>query len=151
MYKGGTYGHVPAWSMGPKPKANLGNKVPGPGSYDLPGGFGWKSEPKYSFGKHQKAFRDQGVPGPGAYDANFGFSPKKTALDKDSRFKGPRSGVPGPGTYDSNGGKGAGYSFGRQKREVAVKPGGPDYDIPASIPDVAPYNYPAKDNRKIHL
>ena len=151
MYKGGTYSHVPAYSMGPKAKPDAGSPNPGPGTYDLASGFGWKSSSKYSFGKGNKLGRDQNVPGPGSYDVNNGLDPKKTALDRDSRFSPYNSHVPGPGTYDSNPNSRVGYSFGKMKRVTPVKPAGPDYKIPHSIPDVASYNYPSMDRRKIHI
>ena len=151
MYKGGTYSHVPAYSMGGKPKADPNSRVPGPGSYDALGGFGSGLEPKYSMGKSSKINRDLGVPGPGTYDSNNGLKPKNTSLGRDDRFGKYGNGMPGPGSYDKNyGGKG-GFSFGKMKRTTPVKPAGPDYNIPHSIPDVASYNYPSVNTRKIHI
>jgi hypothetical protein len=150
MYKGGTYSHVPAYSMGPKSKGAPANGNPGPGNYELPGSFGWKSSANYSFGKGVKNSRANGVPGPGSYDVGTG-SHVKGAQDRDARFSPSKSWVPGPGSYDNGPSGKVGHSFGRQKRETPVRPAGPDYEIPHSIPDVAGYNYPAKDSRKIHI
>merc|ERR1712050_169704 len=144
-YKGGTYTHVPAWTVEGPGKPLWGNKNPGPGSYQLPGTFGTTSkDPKYSFGKGVKKDIDLGVPGPGAYGPDDGHGPRKTALDKKPRFDPFDTLVPGPGAYESSRVKGVGYSFGKQKRVTPVKPAGPDYEIPDTIPDVAPYNYPSK-------
>lgn len=151
-YKGGSFAHVPAYSIGGKPKDTNKNANPGPGSYDMGGGFGYSvKDPKYSFGKSMKPGNKSQVPGPGTYDSDGGFGGKSYGIGSDARFKFKDNGVPGAGTYDSIHGSRVGYSFGRQSRETKVKKGGADYDIPHSIPDVATYNYPSKESRKIKL
>ena len=64
--------------------------------------------------------------------------------------------TPGPGAYDGNKNKvknrSAAYKFGKQDKGINYGgEGGEHYNIPHSIPDVAPYNYPAMDKRKIKL
>lgn len=75
-------------------------------------------------------------------------------MDKQSKSSSYQSYGPGPGAYQKGTGKGSGFSFGKDRRDkIAVeKSVGPGmYDIPHSIPDVCRWNYPAKDQRKIHL
>lgn len=79
-------------------------------------------------------------------------------MDKRDRGMNHGNGVPGPGTYESSPDKkfagDAKYSFGKQARGAEPKKGtmGPgDYDIPHSIPDVAHYNYPALNHRKLQV
>jgi len=148
-YKGGNFAHVPAYSMGPKGKDMNKNANPGPGAYDCGGGFG--SPQKYSMPKSQKPGNKSFVPGPGSYDSTGGIGGKSYGMSHATRFNYKDNGVPGAGTYDSIHGNQVGHSFGKQSRDQKVKQGGMDYDIPHSIPDVASYNYPAKQNRKIHL
>ena len=151
MYKGGSYSSVPAYTLGPKTKAIDWKHVPGPGSYDLPSSFGWKTDSKWTFGKGQKRNVDNGVPGPGAYDSQSTLRGRKGALDVKPRFDPFDTFVPGPGAYEKNSGASTKFSFGKQPRVTPVKQAGPDYKIPSSIPDVAGYNYPSESRRKIHL
>jgi len=132
---------------------------PGPGTYDENGKTGLHENFKYSFGKDIKRDLAKGVPGPGTYDGDYVHGKQGIAVGKSPKgfiYGNPN---PGPGAYDGDYGNmrysaGNKYTFGKDRRDhvqVGNKVGPADYDIPASIPDVAKYNYPEKNKRKIHM
>jgi len=144
--------------MNPESKEMAGYNNPGPGTYDGDYQVGRNKKPQFSFGKDIKRDNDRGVPGPGAYDGHGVDTKASIAVSKEPRDLKYGNAYPGPGTYDGDGNikfdAGNKYSFGKDKRGKDLdrqKVGPGDYDIPHSIPDVATYNYPAKDKRKIHL
>lgn len=144
--------------INPEGKEGTNYATPGPGTYDGEFHVTKNQDPKFSFGKEQKNWRDMGVPGPGAYDANGVGTKASIAMGNEPKGLKYGNAFPGPGTYEGENdmrySMDAKYSFGKEKRDkdierLRVGPG--DYDIPHSIPDVAGYNYPSKDRRKIHL
>jgi len=144
--------------INPENRGMSGYNYPGPGTYDGDYTVGRNQAPKFAFGKEEKRDLDLGVPGPGAYDGNNIGTKASIAMDQRAKGLNYGNGNPGPGTYDGNTEMkyyyDAKYSFGRDRRDkdkerLRIGPG--DYDIPHSIPDVAGYNYPSKEKRKIHL
>ena len=98
------YSSVPAWSMGPRRRSDLGNANPGPGNYDWDGeAIKVKNkDPAWGFGKQQRGGNvGNANPGPGTYDGSGqgrikgGYLGDKGASDR-------RMNVPGPGAYDAN-------------------------------------------------
>lgn len=147
-----------AGKINPEGKEGTTYATPGPGTYDGDYNVAKAQDPKFSFGKEQKNWRDLGVPGPGSYDANGIGTKSSIAMGKGDKGLNYGNPNPGPGTYDGDANLRHSwdpkYSFGKEKRDKDLERGrvGPgDYEIPHSIPDVASYNYPAKDRRKIHL
>lgn len=144
--------------INPEGRDGSGFNNPGPGTYD---GDYTKVRDKnavWSFGKEQKRDLDLGVPGPGTYDGHEVPTRQSIAMDKRDKGLNYGNGNPGPGTYEDSSNAvqhtDAKYSFGKQARSGNPKKGkiGPgDYDIPHSIPDVAHYNYPALNHRKLQV
>lgn len=140
------------------PEARTGSNFnnPGPGTYDGDYTVGRTKNPQFSFGKGDKVVNDQGFPGPGTYDGHGVDTRASVAMDKGDKGLKYGNPFPGPGTYDYEHGLGSHpkYSFGKDPRDKdadRLKVGPADYDIPHSIPDVAGYNYPSRNQRKIHL
>jgi len=144
--------------INPEAKESSNYNYPGPGTYDGDYHVQKDTKPKFSFGKETKPNRDLGVPGPGTYDANGIKTKASIAVGKEDKGMKYGNAFPGPGTYDGDNelrySWDPKYSFGKDRRDKdmeRLKVGPGDYDIPHSIPDVATYNYPSKNNRKIHL
>lgn len=136
-----------------------GPNFPGPGTYDSNYYATRKNDPRWGFGKEQKPLGSSLNPGPGTYEY-YDFTRGKMGFALDKQDRGVRVGslIPGPGTYDADADpkmpKGPGWSFTKDRRTKNDQgnPLGPsDYDIPHSIPDVATYNYPSMEKRKIKL
>lgn len=136
-----------------------GNLNPGPGTYDLNYDLTKSMDPRFGFGKEKKHDIDSWVPGPGTYDGYvYGGGKLGFAMDKQDRSMRFGNGTPGPGSYDGNGdmkfNSSKKWGFGRESRDKLKEknPVGPgDYEIPHTIPDVSGYNYPPREQRKIHL
>lgn len=137
-----------------------GSEIPGPGAYDDETAFKRLSSAKggAKFPKSQTIDPRSDIPGPGAYNGDPTVVSKSTGGIKfghEPRDRQLRDEKPGPGAYDIDTKvlKGeAKWSFGKAPRTKDLKDDGPGhYEIPHSIPDVARYNYPAVDKRKIHL
>lgn len=137
-----------------------GSEIPGPGAYDDETAFKRLSSAKggNKFPKSQTHDAKSEFPGPGAYNGDSTVVTKSNGGVKfghelrDRRYNDQK---PGPGAYDVDPKvlKGdAKWSFGKAPRTKDLKDDGPGhYEIPHSIPDVAKYNYPSMDKRKIHL
>jgi len=144
--------------INPEGRDGSGFNNPGPGTYDGDYTKVKDKNAQWSFGKEQKRDLDLGVPGPGTYDGHDIATRQSIAMDKRDKGFNYGNGNPGPGTYEDSTNAvqhtDAKYSFGKQARSGNPKKGkiGPgDYDIPHSIPDVAHYNYPALNHRKLQV
>lgn len=136
-------------------------EVPGPGAYNDADAFQRLSSAKggIKFGKAAAVAHGNDMPGPGAYSQDSPLVAGKGGgikFGKDPRDHLQRNDKPGPGAYDMNpgalGGKNAKYSFSKAPRDQQLKDDNPFYyNLPHSIPDVAKYNYPPENKRKIHL
>lgn len=129
--------------------------VPGPGQYEN----NLDQTSKVGRFKFDKQIRGQkyksDVPGPGTYESKNNETALSYKLSKQERLVDKKSLVPGPGNYnpdpkywDLHFPK-FGKSEDRVKKGGVVGPG--MYNIPHTIPDVASYNYPGLDKRKIKL
>ena len=132
--------------------------APGPGAYEDVDAFNRLSSAKGGM-KFSKASPHQGgsdIPGPGAYDQVGNLKSKSGIIfPKDPRDHTKPGDLPGPGAYSAYGGiapNPSKYTFSKAPRDKNKPQDGPGfYDIPSTIPDVAKHNYPAVQNRKIHL
>ena len=139
----------------PEGKAATTYSYPGPGAYDADFTLQKNKHPKFSFPKQLKADRERKVPGPGAYDPAEFKSRAGVPLGKGEKGMKYGNKFPGPGAYDQNAenrfNADAKYSFGKQARGKDQKESIGYHDVPHSIPDVAKYNYPALNHRKIQV
>lgn len=131
-----------------------GGEMVGP-SYYMPKFVGLKKEFFATFGKAVKngLANSLNLPGPGQYDGDklkltrspAAVFPKAKAARKENE-------VPGPGAYDFFEEKKHGYKFPMTSKEGTNRQSGPGfYEIPSTIPDVAKYNYPDQQHRKIKI
>lgn len=131
--------------------------APGPGAYEDVDAFNRLSSAKggIKFAKSSSHDHKSEVPGPGAYDGSGVKSKGGISFPKDPRDHAHTSEIPGPGAYDMYGGiapNPSKYTFTKAPRDKNSANNGPGYyDVPATIPDVAKYNYPPPNARKIHL
>lgn len=136
--------------------------MPGPGAYNDVDAFQRLSSAKggIKFGKSSAHSLANDIPGPGAYSQDSPLVAGKKGggikFGKDPRDHLQRDDKPGPGAYDLAPtvitGPNAKYSFPKAPRDKQPKDEAPFYyNVPHTIPDVAKYNYPPENKRKIHL
>lgn len=132
--------------------------VPGPGAYNDVDAFQRLSSAKggIKFGKSSALNPKADIPGPGAYKQDGLTRGGGIKFGKDPRDHASRDDKPGPGAYQIAptvvSGSNAKFSFPKAPRDKQAKDDTPFYyNVPHTIPDVAPYNYPPENKRKIHL
>lgn len=143
--------------MNPEGRARTLQDMPGPGQYEANYFYTREKSPKYTLGQRGKREHSSEVPGPGTYDANMIKTRAGVGLGKGAKGEKYGNPNPGPGTYDGDSqmvkyktGNKFGFSKDTRLKDIKSNPIGPgQYDLPRSIPDVANYNYPKKDQRKI--